>query len=241
MLALVSLLLLQQAATFEGPADANPEALTAAAKSLAARAEAFGYKGVTATVRDGKIVVTSDAFTEEMGWNVSRLAGIPGKRVEIRTLYVMSQAEQEQFKPGTTRDTIVEAKAPTGARWFVQLNEFPDRPRDFDSSLKFAFGTVLWNDPAVPFSSAKRVQEEGATSNWYELAFPAAKKLYDRRTPQGSCQVCFVVDEFIFMKGSLSLSDKADSKKGIRILMEHSRYFEPIIRNPMPFGLKLVK
>lgn len=106
---------------FEVPKDAKKEDAAKAAKALQTRVAGYGFKGISAAVEprgEGlAVVVTSEIpFTQAARNIITKFATRPATSVELRVLYPMSGAEEQQYGiPNAAK--LKDALSPPGSEW----------------------------------------------------------------------------------------------------------------------------
>lgn len=100
---------LQQPMTFKLPEKAAEQDINTSVKALNDRIAEYGYRDVTAA-SDGKTIQVSSVtpFNNNVRAKIYKLATVKAE-AELRFIYPMSQAEQEQYRPGEA--------APKGTKW----------------------------------------------------------------------------------------------------------------------------
>lgn len=258
-LALLVLLALQAEPAklhFEAPSGAKKEECWKAAKAVQARAAAYGFKGIAAAVESRgdthSIIVTSEVpFTDASKSVLTRFAIKPASRVEIRSLYEMSGAEQQQFgvpHPSNLADVV----APQNTEWLRVIDA--QLAPSSDGVVLLRKGFRLPKDSLVKPKAGDRELENVREVMFWRLSDAGRKRLAEAKMlPHGEAfsttMLWLVIDgqalPLRYFETPGMVYDKAGRevrfvKTGL-YLRDDSKMWGVIdlfIQNPLPFALK---
>jgi hypothetical protein len=154
VLVAIALLSAQSLSTAESvvlipPKDTNEQAVKSAIPAMMQRCEVYGYSVMAAeivTLNDRSAIRLSSPaeINEKMRSTLARLFIVSGQYVDLCQVYVATDAEKEQFKPGG-------ASAPTGVAWAYVRSRSGDKGA-FDLEDKPAPPILIYTGRSLPKS-----------------------------------------------------------------------------------------
>lgn len=233
MLVLLALLVQASPLQLEPPEGSSIADIQTAMKALERRCAAYGYTGVSILIENGMIVAKCQSgVTPEMAAAIERLAGIAGKKYELRCKKLLTAAERDQF---TGPD-----KSPPGGKWFslVEL---------LDGNYASATNVALKDAATVEKKDLRLVKKRNVDlglDEWFlEAQKPAGQRLFEERMKpvEGFSDeaVYLIVDAFAFDNtGLLSWMSLAPKAPQAWVYGPLDKLMWISIQHPMPFPLK---
>lgn len=242
--------------SFETPAGAKKEDCLKTAKSIQARAAGYGFKGITTALEQRGdttiVVITSEIpYTEAARSVLTKFATRPAAQVEVRALYEMSGAEQQQYAAPELAK-LNAAVSPPNTEWLRVIDA--QLAATSDGAVLLRKGFRLSKEDLVRPKSGDREMENVREIMFWKLGEGGRKRLAETKLlPHGEAfnttMLWLVIDgqalPLRYQETPGTEYDKAGRevkylKTGL-YLRDDSRMWGVIdlfIQNPLPFALK---